>query len=114
MTSESPIGDQNASTVSYGAGHEGRAERHAYDELTVRVFRALYRDFDLYTVGSTHVAVAEEPPWFSGASLGSITWQISEHEREEGRRSLNQAYGDVRRRHAASVNVPYEAITLIA
>ena len=83
MTSESPIGDQNASTVSYGAGREGRAERHAYDELTVRVFRALYRDFDLYTVGSTHVAVPRGTPWFSGASLGSIARQISEHEREE-------------------------------
>jgi hypothetical protein len=83
MTSESPIGDHNASTVSYGAAREGRAERHAPDELTVRVFRALYRDFDLYTVGSTHVAVPRGTPWFSGASLGSIARQISEHEQEE-------------------------------
>ena len=59
------------------------------------MFQALYWDFDLYTVGGTHVAVPRGTPWFSDASLGSVARQISEHEREEGRRSLNQACGDV-------------------
>jgi hypothetical protein len=60
-----------------------KAERHPQDDLTIRIFRALYRDFDLYTVGGTHVVVPKGTPWFSRASLGSIARQISEHEREE-------------------------------
>ncbi len=64
-------------------GGRGEAKRRAHDELTVRVFRALYREFDLYTVSSTHVVVPKGTPWFAGASLGSIAQQISEHERDE-------------------------------
>ncbi len=52
----------------------------ALDELTIRVFRALYREFDLHTVAGTHVAVPKGTPWFYGVSLGSIARQISEHE----------------------------------
>jgi hypothetical protein len=37
--------------VSNGARRDEKAERHAQDELAIRIFRALYRDFDLYTVG---------------------------------------------------------------
>lgn len=87
MTSESAIGDRSASTVTCdawrGMAVRRGAERHAQDELTIRMFRALYRDFDLYTVGGTHVVVPKGTPWFSGASLGSIARQISEYEREE-------------------------------
>jgi hypothetical protein len=54
------------------------AERHPQDDLTIRIFRALYRDFDLYTVAGTHIVVPKGTPWFSGASLGSIARQISE------------------------------------
>jgi hypothetical protein len=61
----------------------GDAGGHGQDKLTIRVFRALYQDFDLYAVGSTHVVVPKEIPWFSGASLGSIARQISEYAQEE-------------------------------
>jgi hypothetical protein len=67
--------------------------RPARDELTIRVFRALYREFDLHTVAGTHVAVPKGTPWFCGVSLGSIARQISEH--EPGTASPNQAGGDV-------------------
>ena len=48
------------------------------DELTPRVFRTLYADFDLHTVGSMHVAVPRGTPWFAGPSLGEIARQISD------------------------------------
>jgi hypothetical protein len=54
--------------------------RPAYDELTIRIFRALYDEFDLYNVAGTHVAVPKGTPWFCNVSLGSIARQISEHE----------------------------------
>jgi hypothetical protein len=48
------------------------------DELTLRVFRALFAEFDLRTVGGTHVVVPRGTPWFAGSSLGEIARQISE------------------------------------
>lgn len=73
MTSE-----QAGATVPAG-------ERHpAHDELTIRVFRALYREFDLHTVAGTHIAVPKGTPLFSDVSLGSIARQISEHEPKDG------------------------------
>ena len=50
------------------------------DELTLRVFRTLYADFDLHTVGGMHVVVPRGTPWFAGHSLGEIARQISEFE----------------------------------
>ena len=50
------------------------------DELTCRVFRALYAELDLRTVHDTHVAVPKGTLWFAGQSLGEIARQISEHE----------------------------------
>ena len=50
------------------------------DNLTARVFRALYRDFDLHTVAGTHIAVPKGTPCFAAPSLGEITRQISDHE----------------------------------
>jgi hypothetical protein len=75
---------RNALEATFGTG-PGTAvtreeARHSQDELTVRIFRALYRDFDLYTTGSTYVVVPKGTPYFSGGSLGSIARQISEHE----------------------------------
>lgn len=60
MTSESATRERDASTVTCyagGNGSRGEEERRAQDELTTRFFQALYRDFDLYTVGGTHVVV---------------------------------------------------------
>lgn len=62
----------------------GEPEHHAHDELTIRIFRALYREFDLLTIGATYVAVPKGTLWFSGVSLGSIARQISEHEAWDG------------------------------
>jgi hypothetical protein len=58
--------------------------RPAHDELTIRVFRALYDEFDLYNVAGTHVAVPKGTSWFCSVSLGSIARQISEHEPNDG------------------------------
>jgi hypothetical protein len=49
----------------------------ARDDLTARVFRALYQRFDLHTTGGTHIAVPKGTPCFVGPSLGDIARQIS-------------------------------------
>jgi hypothetical protein len=50
------------------------------DDLTVRLFRAMYAEFDLRTIGGIHVVVPRGTPWFAGHSLGVIARQISEYE----------------------------------
>jgi hypothetical protein len=50
------------------------------DGLTLRLFRAMYPEFDLRTVGGIHVVVPSGTPWFAGTSLGEIARQISEYE----------------------------------
>jgi hypothetical protein len=50
------------------------------DDLTLRLFRAMYPEFDLRTVGGIHVVVPRGTPWFAGRSLGEIARQISEYE----------------------------------
>ena len=58
----------------------GRAPR---DDLTPRVFRALYRAFDLHTVGGTHIAVPAGTPCFAAPSLSEVARQISVHRHPE-------------------------------
>ncbi len=49
------------------------------DDLTARVFRALYSEFDLRPVhDATYVAVPKGTPVFIGDSLGQIARQISD------------------------------------
>lgn len=50
------------------------------DDLAVRLFRAMYAEFDLRTIGGIHVVVPRGTPWFAGHSLGEIARQISEYE----------------------------------
>jgi len=50
------------------------------DDLTARVFRALYQAYDLHWVAGIHVAVPAGSPCFAGPSLGAIARQISDHE----------------------------------
>ena len=45
------------------------AAQPARDDLTTRIFRALYTEFDLRTVGGTHVVVPRGTPSFAGPSL---------------------------------------------
>jgi hypothetical protein len=54
------------------------------DDLTRRIFRALYAQFDLRTIGATHVVVPTGTPWFAGDSLGEVARQISEYEHPNG------------------------------
>jgi hypothetical protein len=58
------------------AGQPGR------DDLTPRIFRALYQDFDLLTIGVIHIVTPKGTPVFIADSLGQIARQISDHERE--------------------------------
>jgi hypothetical protein len=52
----------------------------AGDDLTARIFRALYHAYDLHSVAGIHVAVPKGSPFFAGPSLGAIARQISGHE----------------------------------
>lgn len=61
-----------------GTAASGDARRRVCGDLTIRVFRALYRDWDLHTVAGTHVAVPKGTSWFSGVSLAGIARQIGE------------------------------------
>jgi hypothetical protein len=47
------------------------------DDLTARVFCALYPGSGLHTPGSTHIVVPTGTPCFAGPSLGAIARQIS-------------------------------------
>jgi len=57
------------------------------DELTARVFRALYPQFDLRRVQGTHVAVPRGAVWFAGPTLGDVARQISDHEQRRAGRA---------------------------
>jgi hypothetical protein len=50
------------------------------DDLTARLFRALYQAYDLHFVAGIHVAVPKGSPCFAGPSLGAIARQISGQE----------------------------------
>ena len=74
--------DEDASrpmtTAPAAAGQPGR------DDLTERIFRALYQEFDLRTINGTYVVVPKGTPWFAGTSLGDIARQISALRRDFG------------------------------
>ncbi len=57
------------------AGHPGP------DDLTPRIFRALYPGFDLLSIGMVNIVTPKGTPVFTGDSLGQIARQISDHER---------------------------------
>jgi hypothetical protein len=46
-------------------------------ELPSIVFRALFPEFELRTLGGLHVAVPKGTPWYAGYSLGEVARQIS-------------------------------------
>ena len=47
------------------------------DELTPRVFRALYPGYDLVTLGVIHIVTPTGTPVFIGDSLGRIARQLT-------------------------------------
>ena len=54
------------------------AGQPARDNLTPRVFRALYADYELRTVeGTRYVAVPKGTAWHAGHNIGEIARQIS-------------------------------------
>jgi hypothetical protein len=63
-----------------GSTHASTAGQPGRDDLTPRVFRALYQNFDLLTIGVIHVVTPKGTPLFLGDSLGQIARQISDHE----------------------------------
>jgi hypothetical protein len=56
------------------------ANRPGGDELTARVFRALYGAYDLHPKEGIRVVVPRGTPYFAGFSLGDVARQISDHE----------------------------------
>ena len=60
------------------------AAQPSRDDLTPRIFRALYNDFDLLTIGVIHIVTPKGVPVFIGDSLGQIARQISDHETVPG------------------------------
>lgn len=61
-------------TPASTAGQSGR------DDLTSRIFRALYQDFDLLTIGVIHIVTPKRAPVFTGDSLGQIARQLTGHQ----------------------------------
>jgi len=54
-------------------------------ELTARVFRALYRAYDLHSMQGVHIVLPRGTPCFAGLSLGDVARQISDYEQRVGR-----------------------------
>jgi hypothetical protein len=48
------------------------------DDLTARIFRALYKEFDLREINGTYVVVPRGTLWLAGPSLGDIARRISD------------------------------------
>ena len=51
------------------------------DDLTARVFRALYPEFDLHDMAGTYLAVPAGTPCFTAPAIGEIARQISSRDR---------------------------------
>jgi hypothetical protein len=61
------------------------AGQPARDDLTPRVFRALYAGYELHTVAEeTFVAVPKGTAWHAGHSIGEIARQISDPGHDDG------------------------------
>lgn len=50
------------------------------EDLTARVFRALYPEFDLHTLAGAYLAVPAGTPCFTAPAIGEIARQISGRE----------------------------------
>ena len=66
-----------------GTTSASTASQPSRDNLTPRIFRALYENFDLLTIGVTHIVTPKGTPIFIGDSLGQIARQISDHEHQD-------------------------------
>jgi hypothetical protein len=52
------------------------------DDLTARVFRALYAAFDLHALTGTYLAVPAGTPCFAAPAIGEIARQISDRDHQ--------------------------------
>jgi hypothetical protein len=50
------------------------------EDLTARVFRALYPEFDLHSLPGTYLALPKGTPCYAAPAIGEIARQISGHE----------------------------------
>ena len=50
------------------------------DDLTARVFRALYPEFDLHALTGTYLAIPAGTPCFTAPAIGEIARQISDRD----------------------------------
>ncbi len=50
------------------------------EDLTARVFRALYPEFDLHALTGTYLALPKGTPCFTAPAIGEIARQISDRE----------------------------------
>ena len=50
------------------------------EDLTARVFRALYPDYDLHALAGTYLALPKGTPCFAAPAIGEIARQISGRE----------------------------------
>ena len=66
-----------------GTTSASTASQPSRDDLTPRIFRALYENFDLLTIGVIHIVTPKGTPVFIGDSLGQIARQISDHEHQD-------------------------------
>jgi len=62
----------------------GTTQASRPDQLTARVFRALYPGYDLLTFGVLHVVTPKGTPVLTGESLGHIARQIAGHQTHGG------------------------------
>jgi hypothetical protein len=60
-------------TAASASGQPSRAD------LTERIFRALYPEFDVRAINGTYVVIPNGVRWFAGHSLGTIARQISDY-----------------------------------
>jgi hypothetical protein len=52
-------------------------------DLAARLFRALYTDYDLHTIGDVHVAVPKGAPCYAGRTLSEIARQVSDRHHQD-------------------------------
>jgi hypothetical protein len=60
-----------------GAEPAASAGQYARDDLTARIFRALYQGFDLHRIGGVYLVLPKGTPCYAAPSLGDIARQIS-------------------------------------
>ena len=53
-------------------------------DLAARLFRALYTDYDLHTIGGIHIAIPKGAPCYTGRTLSEIARQVSDRHQHPG------------------------------